>query len=489
MKKRPSLWLIELILLVICAVFIMVSGRTGVMETRVPADVRVEDLDIRLVQPEEYVVIKDVVIEDRILKITLQASSIGKATIEINDLGGFGYLNSAYVHFPLIIMINTYFGQLRGGWIIPASQSLFLAYVIYTLIKKYRDKTAVNIFDYDNILNLGTIIFTVPVLIGQIWSACRFSALDNYLEDIMSAASSFSFIILPLALVSSVLVTLSNLQLMKKEGRRLSNMLGCALGVTLIISTVGVFFIDEYLMWNQTVIDVHNQGSAALYIVMALRYIILTSISYLECILLATIILAVKASRNSPDFDRDYIMILGRQIRDDGSLTPLLKGRADKALEFAHKQKQANGKDVVFVPSGGKGDDEVMAEGQAVGNYLLSQGVDSDHIIVEDRSANTDENFRFSSQLIRKHFGEGEPKIAFSTTNYHVFRSGILAYRQNVPVQGIGSPTRSYFWINAFVREFIATLYYERKTHLTIFLIIITVMTVITYLQYLSNVL
>ena len=489
MKKRPSLWLIERILLVICAAFILFFGRTGVMETGVPAGTKLEDLDIRLIQSEEHVAITDTVIEDNRLKITMKALSVGKASVEVDIHEGYGYLNTAYVHFPKIIMINTYLGQLRGGWILPVSQSLFLAYVIYVLIRKYREKTAVNLFDYDNILTLGTIIFTVPIMIGQIWSAIRFSALDNYLEDIMSAASSFSFIILPLALVSSVLVTLSNIQLMKKEGRRLTNMLGCALGVALIIGTIGVYFIDEYLMWNQTSIDVHNQGGATLYIVMALRNIILTSISYLECILLATIILAIKAARSIPDFDRDYIMILGCQIRDDGSLTPLLKGRADRALEFARMQKQANGKDIIFVPSGGQGDDEIMAEGQAVGNYLLSQGIEPDHIIVEDRSVNTDVNFRYSRELIRQHHGEGEPKIAFSTTNYHVFRSGILAYRQNVPVQGIGSPTRSYFWINAFVREFIATLYYERKTHLTIRLIITIVMTVISHLQYLSNVL
>ena len=489
MKKRPSLWLIERILLVICAVFIMLFGRTGVMETSVPAGTKLEDLDIRLIQSEEHVAITDTVIEDNRLKITLKALSVGKAIVEVDIHEGNGYLNTAYVHFPKIIMINTYLGQLRGGWILPVSQSLFLAYVIYILIRKYREKTAVNLFDYDNILNLGTIIFTVPIMIGQIWSAIGFFALDSYLEEIMSAASSFSFVILPVALVSSVLVTLSNIQLMKKEGRRLTNMLGCALGVVLIIGTVGVYLIDEYLMWNQTSIDVHNQGAATMYIVMALRNIILTSISYLESILLATIILAVKAARGIPDFDRDYIMILGCQIRDDGSLTPLLKGRADKALQFARMQKQASGKDIVFVPSGGKGDDEIMAEGQAVGNYLLSQGIDADHIIVEDRSVNTDENFRYSRELIRKHYGKGEPKIAFSTTNYHVFRSGILAYRQNVPVQGTGSPTRSYFWINAFVREFIATLYYERKTHLTIRLVIIIVMTVISHLQYLSNVL
>ena len=54
MKRKPSLWLIERILLVMCAVFIMVFSQTGVLETRVPAGMKVEDLDITLVQPEEH---------------------------------------------------------------------------------------------------------------------------------------------------------------------------------------------------------------------------------------------------------------------------------------------------------------------------------------------------------------------------------------------------------------------------------------------------
>ena len=73
--------------------------------------------------------------------------------------------------------------------------------------------------------------------------------------------------------------------------------------------------------------------------------------AYLECILLATVILAVKAARHVPPFDREYVLILGSQINRDGTLTKLLQGRADRALEFAEMQRQAGGPDPVFVPS------------------------------------------------------------------------------------------------------------------------------------------
>ena len=96
----------------------------------------------------------------------------------------------------------------------------------------------------------------------------------------------------------------------------------------------------------------------------------------------------------------------------------------------------------------------------------MEQGIPRERIIVESASVNTSENFSRSKKLIDEHFKGEEPNIAFATTNYHVFRSGILAYEQGIKAQGAGSRTRSYFWINAFVREFIANLVSEWRMHL-----------------------
>ena len=71
---------------------------------------------------------------------------------------------------------------------------------------------------------------------------------------------------------------------------------------------------------------------------------------------------------------------------------------------------------------------------------------------------------RNSARLIKEAHPEIEkPRIAFSTTNYHVLRSGLIATSQGIAAEGIGSLTRTYFWINAFIREFIANLVAEKK--------------------------
>ena len=178
--------------------------------------------------------------------------------------------------------------------------------------------------------------------------------------------------------------------------------------------------------------------------------------------------MCVKAAKHIPAFDKDYILILGCQVRKDGTLPMLLQSRADRALEFADMQKKATGKDIIFVPTGGQGSDEVIPEGEAIRRYLLENGIPEDRIIAETKSVNTEENFRFSLEKIREHRGSEDFNAAFSTTNYHVFRSGMLAQAQGIRAEGIGSKTKKYFWINAFVREFIATIYRERKKHLIV---------------------
>ena len=153
---------------------------------------------------------------------------------------------------------------------------------------------------------------------------------------------------------------------------------------------------------------------------------------------------------------KDFIIILGCGIRKDGSPCPLLRGRIDRALAFARKQKEQTGKDVIFVTSGGQGADELISESASMKRYLLQQGVPEERIIEEDRSTDTYENMKFSKEKIWAVNPNG--KIAFSTTNYHVFRGGLYASRVKMRAVGMGSDTKWYFWPNASVREFVGLL-------------------------------
>ena len=95
------------------------------------------------------------------------------------------------------------------------------------------------------------------------------------------------------------------------------------------------------------------------------------------------------------------------------------------------------------------------------------------------------ENIKFSNNIIKNQ--NKNAKIAFSTTNYHVFRAGTIATAQKIMMEGIGAPTKTYFWINAFIREFIATLVIEKKNHVLTFINIILVMLLMVGFVFLSN--
>ena len=210
--------------------------------------------------------------------------------------------------------------------------------------------------------------------------------------------------------------------------------------------------------------------------------------AYLECILIGTIITGIKTARYVPKFNKDFIIINGCQIRKDGTLTPLLQGRVDRAIWFAKMQKDRVGRPIVFVPSGGKGTDEMLSEAEAMKRYMISQGIEEKDILAETESTTTEENFKYSQELIRKYHGSDFFNLAFSTTNYHVFRSGMLAHELGMRIEGIGSKTKSYYWINAFVREYIATIVKEKKTHLLITAILILINLIGSILMYVTEV-
>ena len=79
------------------------------------------------------------------------------------------------------------------------------------------------------------------------------------------------------------------------------------------------------------------------------------------------------------------------------------------------------------------------------------------------------------------------PKVLISTTNYHVFRAGLMATSLGLVLDGIGSKTKAYFWINAFIREFVGTLYAEKKRHIIMICLIALSLIGIIYVTYLAN--
>ena len=215
------------------------------------------------------------------------------------------------------------------------------------------------------------------------------------------------------------------------------------------------------------------------------RGVISSVFVYFECNLLATFFLAIRAGRHKPEFNKDYIIILGCGIRPDGTLYPLLRGRVDQAIAFYREQLEKTGKKAVFVPSGGQGPDEIISEGEAMKRYLIEQGIPEEQILPETRSQNTLQNMQYSKDIIESQ--NPDAKIVFSTTNYHVYRGGMLASSVGMNADGMGAKTKWYFWPNALIRELVGMLVKEMKVHIFLLIIIVTHAVLIGNIQLILN--
>lgn len=320
------------------------------------------------------------------------------------------------------------------------------------LFCSFREQLRYNPYSYNTIFYFGFGLFALFVTASHTVMAIRvFSAPELYsaaavISGIIESAKSYMFYTSPFILVFSAGLCISNVSLIRHEGLRPVNLLGIALSVFLVAGPVFLLTFDFYVSGSQTEVMIHDM------IVNLFASVYL----YFECMIIGTIVADSITARYEPDKNMDFMIILGCGLQKDGTPTPLLRGRVERAVGFAREQKEQTGKDLVFITSGGKGDDEINSESAAMKRCLLENGVDGSLIIEEDRSSSTYENMKFSKEIIDKI--DPSAKVAFSTTNYHVFRSGVTARRLSLRAVGIGAGTKWYYWPNAAVREFAGLL-------------------------------
>ena len=85
------------------------------------------------------------------------------------------------------------------------------------------------------------------------------------------------------------------------------------------VVTVAPFTI--YPLFERLGLNVSTYSSFWVLISSCIEDSISVLMAYLECVLLGTVISVVRAARHIPKLNKDYILILGCQIREDGGLT------------------------------------------------------------------------------------------------------------------------------------------------------------------------
>ncbi len=325
-------------------------------------------------------------------------------------------------------------------------------------------------YSYHSIFYSGLALWMTLVTVLQL----RIWFVDSLMIEaygiLQSAAAIFMvYTFLPL-LIFCIALSVSNVSLIRHEGFRSRNALGIILSFIMILGAIACFGVN-YLFTSGSELQIR--------IFYASTSIFSSIYAFMECFLIGSILCGTLAAKQEPPYDMDYLIILGCMIKEDGTLYPLIRGRVDKAIAFYKKQLEKTGKKAIFVPSGGKGSDEPISEAAAMKRYLLEQGIPEEQIMMEDQSKNTLQNMRFSKKLIEEQ--NPEAKIAFSTTNFHVFRSGIIARQNDFEPYGMGSPTKWYFWPNAYMREVVGMMAYKWKSMVIVVIPIIAFLIAIQF--------
>ena len=384
----------------------------------------------------------------RYLSVPVYPDQTGEAWI----LSGAEGSDAVTMHRLWVDRFHTVFdlstGNFSGDIVVLIAITLFWLLVSAIMLWHFFQAKGALFYDYGTIYYSGFSLFALAsglvmlsVTVSRLTHPETYSMLSAY-SAISGASIRYMMLTTPLVLVFALGMAVSNLALLRHEGFRIQNLLGLLVGVLLLAGeAVG------WLLFTRNFSGSELEGR----IQDTLQNTYATIFVYFQCMLTGAVVCGIKAARHKPAPDKDFIIIHGCWFRPDKSLPPLLRGRVDKALEFWQEQKEKTGKEARFVPSGGQGSNEPTSEAEAIRQYLLSRGVEDRLILPENQSVNTYENMAFSKKIIQQADPKG--KTVFSTSSYHVFRSGLWARQAGLAAEGIGGRTKWWFWPNAFMRE------------------------------------
>lgn len=239
--------------------------------------------------------------------------------------------------------------------------------------------------------------------------------------------------------------------MLKREGRKLANMLPLIIGLGILALII---------TWFGSIL---KTGSPILGIVVVF---IVALVGYFSFLFLSFLLSTFLYQFNFPRYNQDFLIVLGSGLIGGDRVPPLLASRLNRAIKFYDKQYAKKGKRATFIVSGGQGANETISEAEAMRGYLIEQGIDENFIIMEDQSVNTLQNMKFSKakmDAIMSNYNS-----LFSTNNFHLFRAGIYARKAGLKSQGIGAKTALYYMPNALIREFIAITVMYKKVHMVL---------------------
>ena len=160
-----------------------------------------------------------------------------------------------------------------------------------------------------------------------------------------------------------------------------------------------------------------------------------------------------------PVGEYDAIIVLGAQVKPDGTPSLQLQWRIDAAAQ-AWKDRNC-----LVVVCGAQGSNEPAPEAHVMREELIKQGVDADSILMDDQSFNTRQNIANAVKLME---GREVSHVLVVTSDYHLPRAMAIAEDAGLDASGLGSPTKLglRFWVKNHGREGLAWIKYWMQKYL-----------------------
>lgn len=151
-----------------------------------------------------------------------------------------------------------------------------------------------------------------------------------------------------------------------------------------------------------------------------------------------------KETHLPPIGDSDVIIVLGAQVKEDGTPSVALERRLTAALESYRQDRQ------LIIVCGAQGGNEPRPEGDVMRDWLLARGVPDEDVVAETESFNTRENLTHAKAIMEE---RGLREALVVTSDYHVARALVLCRQVGIDATGKGSPSKPEYFIKNHFRE------------------------------------
>ena len=145
-----------------------------------------------------------------------------------------------------------------------------------------------------------------------------------------------------------------------------------------------------------------------------------------------------------PVGDSDVIIVLGAQVKEDGTPSVALERRLTAALESYQKDRQ------LIIVCGAQGSNEPRPEGDVMRDWLTARGVPEGDVVAETESFNTRENLENAKDIMDS---RGLSRALVVTSDYHVARALELCRQMGIAAAGKGSPSKPEYFLKNHFRE------------------------------------